>query len=232
MSLIRSLNLAFTRTIDQAKYSLASALRFETSPPTTAEGAHVPIYTLSSPEEVKSMAIGCDADIGGLSSAKVDLDPQEGKGRFWGTLSSEIPRNAKIERSGYAGFRNKNRPTLFGVQTWDATMHPFLCLRVKNRLAKAAAMNLANTSSQSLRSALSSESTTSTLSANQKAINALGLDLPEKPGPKFFVNVQTDGPVTSDLFQHRLLLDDSKGNAWQDVIVSDSLLVRRKILML
>lgn len=54
-------------------------------------------------------------------------------------------------------------------------------------------------------------------------MHALGLNLPAKPGPKFFVNVQTDGPVTSDLFQHRLFLDESKGNAWQDVIVSFSI---------
>lgn len=209
--------MALSRSIDHAKLSLASALRFEVTAPTTLTDAQILFYSLTSMEDVKTMATGCDSDIGGLSSVKVDLDPKESKGRFWGTLSSEIPRSSKMERSGYAGFRNKNRPTLFGVQTWDSTMHPYLCLRVKNRLAKVVQDS---SKSSSLRSAISSNS--SSLSANQKAIHALGLDLPTKAGPKFFVNVQTDGPVTSDLFQHRLTLDESKGDAWQDVIVSTS----------
>lgn len=216
MSLARSLTIALSRSIDQAKLSLASALRFEVTAPTTSTDAKIPLFSLASMEDVKAMATGCDSDIGGLSSVKVDLDPKEGKGRFWGTLSSEIPRSSKIQRSGYAGFRNKNRPTLFGVQTWDLTMHPYLILRVKNRLAKV--VHDASKPS-SLRSAISSNS--NSLSAHQKAVHALGLDSPfQKAGPKFFVNVQTDGPVTSDLFQHRLTLDESKGDAWQDVIVS------------
>jgi NADH dehydrogenase [ubiquinone] 1 alpha subcomplex assembly factor 1 len=219
MSLTRSLTLALSRSIYQAKHSLASALRFDVVAPTTDKHDRVPIYTLASVEQVQAMATGCDADIGGLSSCKVDLDPQEGKGRFWGTLSSEIPRSSKLERSGYAGFRNKNRPTLFGAQTWDSTMHPYICLRVRNRLAKAISQQQ---KPSSLRSALSSFSPDAIVSPHKKAVHALGLDLALKPGPKFFVNVQTDGPVTSDLFQHRLTLDESKGDSWQNVIVSFS----------
>ncbi|MRV34981.1 hypothetical protein GF578_14225, partial [Staphylococcus aureus] len=37
--------------------------------------------------------------------------------------------------------------------------------------------------------------------------------------PLFFVNIQTDGPVTTDLYQHRLFLDDSQGNAWQTITI-------------
>lgn len=220
MSLTRSLTLALSRSIDQAKHSLASALRMDVEAPTTNKHDRVPIYTISSTDQVQAMATGCDADIGGLSSVKVDLDPQDGKGRFWGTLSSEIPRSCKLERSGYAGFRNKNRPTLFGMQTWDSTMHPYLCLRVKNRLARAVQQQRQSSTPPSLRSALSSFTPDANVSAHKKAVHALGLDLPLKSGPKFFVNVQTDGPVTSDLFQHRLALDESKGDAWQNVVVS------------
>lgn len=220
MSLTRSLTMALSRSIDQAKHSLASALRMDVAAPTTDQHDRVAIYTLSTPEQVQAMATGCDADIGGLSSVKVDLDPKDGKGRFWGTLSSEIPRSCKLERSGYAGFRNKNRPTLFGVQTWDSTMHPYLCLRVKNRLARAAQQQQRQPCSPpSLRAALSSFTPDANVSPHKKAVHALGLDLASKAGPKFFVNVQTDGPVTSDLFQHRLTLDESKGDAWQNVVV-------------
>lgn len=222
MSYSRSLTSAFSRSIDQAKHSIAAALRFEVSPPTSAADSRIDLYSLASAADVRTLATGCDADIGGLSSAKVDVDPQDGRGRFWGTLSSEIPRKAKLQRSGYAAFRNKNRPTLFSTQTWDTTMHPYLLLRVKNRLAESVSGSPGTSSSSpSLRSALSPSSPDgSRVSTRVRAIHALGLNLPAKPGPKFFVNVQTDGPVSSDLFQHRLLLDESKGSAWQDVIVS------------
>ncbi|UZJ51763.1 hypothetical protein CBS101457_001083 [Exobasidium rhododendri] len=221
MSFARSLSSALTRSLDSARISLASALRFEVSAPTAADDSRLLLYKFSSSADVKQMATGCDADIGGLSSMKIDLDTQEGKGRFWGTLSNEIPRNAKIQRSGYAGFRNKNRPTLFGSQTWDTTMHPYLCLRVKNRMASPTSRSSSpsSTSSPSLRSALSSSSSSGATVAQRNAIHALGLNLPATAGPKFYVNLQTDGPVTSDLFQHRLFLDESKGNEWQDVVI-------------
>ncbi|CAD6896440.1 unnamed protein product [Tilletia caries] len=66
--------------------------------------------------------------------------PTKRAARFWGTLSYDIPRGAKIECSGYAAFRNKNRPTIFGVQIWDATMHPYLAIKLRNRRAAAAAV--------------------------------------------------------------------------------------------
>lgn len=37
----------------------------------------------------------------------------------------------------------------------------------------------------------------------------------------YFVNLQTDGPVPSDLWQHRLFLnEEADGKTWEDVIVS------------
>lgn len=36
----------------------------------------------------------------------------------------------------------------------------------------------------------------------------------------YFVNIQTDGPVPSDIWQHRLYLgDEADGKTWEDVIV-------------
>lgn len=243
-------------------------MRMDVTAPTSEDHASLLIYPLASREDVKQMAFGCDADVGGLSSARLELDPEESKGRFFGTLSSELPRGAKIERSGYAGIRNKvsvkeqkrappsskgglrvatlslvstdvfpywlstrychrqTRTTLFGCQTWDTTDHPFLRLRVRNRLAGPPSVQPGSSSTSSsstlasspLRSALSGGFNEDT-PVSVRAAHALGLNLANRPGPKFFVNVQTDGPVTSDLFQHRLVLDESKGNAWQDVIV-------------
>lgn len=57
------------------------------------------------------------------------------------------------------------------------------------------------------------------MTALQRAKTSLGYGLEESPGPKFYVNIQTDGPVTSDLFQHRIWLDPSAGDQWQTVVI-------------
>lgn len=49
---------------------------------------------------------------GGMSTVNLDLGP-EGKGRFWGSLSSQLREGRRkdgvIERGGYAGMRSKVR---------------------------------------------------------------------------------------------------------------------------
>ena len=210
-------------------------MRMELSPTSSNQGALL-IYQLNSQQDLAQFATGADGDIGGLSQCRLALDEQS-KGRFFGTLSSQVPRGGKLERSGYAGFRNRNRPTMFGNQCWDTTVHPYLALRVRNKLANKTPSSSASSSSSSSHSAPSSSQSDSSpgslraaLHANDqsgpaasRAIHALGLGRKEPPGPKFFVNVQTDGPVTSDLFQHRLYFDESKGSDWQTVLVSAAL---------
>lgn len=218
MSFSKNLSNALYRSIDQAKHSIASAIRMDVLPPTSASHGRTLIYSLKSDQDVEQLATGSDADMGGASKMQLALDKEEGKGRFYGTLSTEVPANAKLERSGYAAFRNRTRSTLFGAQTWDTTMHPYLRLRVRNRLAGPPSGEVSNNIAPKVRSAHNSPNIQRT-SAYTRAVHALGLDRANAPGPKFFVNIQTDGPVTSDLFQHRLLLDERKGNAWQDVII-------------
>ncbi len=106
----------------------------EISPTSKNQGALL-IYAMTQPAHLTNFATGSDSDIGGLSQCRLGLD-ESSRGRFYGTLSSQVPRGGKIEKSGYAGFRNRNRPTLFGNQCWDTTVHPYLALRVRNRLAK------------------------------------------------------------------------------------------------
>lgn len=55
-----------------------------------------------------------------------------------------------------------------------------------------------------------------------RAIHALGITPGARtvPHPLFFVNVQTDGPVSTDIYQHRLWLDESKGDEWQTVTLA------------
>lgn len=73
--------------------------------PTSASQGPVDIWTMNSPQDLDEFATGCDKDIGGLSTARLDID--QGHGRFWGTLSNQVPRGARIERTGYAGMRNR-----------------------------------------------------------------------------------------------------------------------------
>lgn len=70
------------------------------------------------PEDLRNWAIGCDADIGGMSQAKLEVYPEghpdAGKGRFYGVLSSKVQPGmrlggSKVDRSGYAGIRTKVR---------------------------------------------------------------------------------------------------------------------------
>merc|ERR1711939_224744 len=139
-----------------------------------------PLVRLASTEDLSNFATGCDSDIGGTSTATLDLGP-EGKGRFWGRLSSELQQGRKregvIERGGYAGFRNKTRTAMFGTRHWDISLHDYLRLRIKS----------------------------------------------SGDGMRYFVNIQTDGPVRSDLFQHRLWpptpASAESPHEWSDVLV-------------
>ncbi|KAF9507699.1 hypothetical protein BS47DRAFT_1366462 [Hydnum rufescens UP504] len=80
-------------------------------------------------------------------------------------------------RSGYAGFRNRVRTTLFGNITDDLTLHNYLALRVRP-------------------------------AGDPRTRTA------------YFVNIQTDGPIPTDLWQHRLYLpENSSGNTWESVII-------------
>ncbi|CCF53246.1 hypothetical protein NDA11_006644 [Ustilago hordei] len=221
MSLLKSFGQALQRSVEVARDETAKMMRMEISPTSKNQGALL-IYAMTQPSHLSNFATGSDSDIGGLSQCRLGLD-ESSRGRFYGTLSSQVPRGGKIEKSGYAGFRNRNRPTLFGNQCWDTTVHPYLALRVRNRLAKKPIVTadknekVDSSGGSGLRAALHASDPSGP--AASRAIHALGLGKKELPGPKFFVNVQTDGPVTSDLFQHRLYLHENKGSDWQTVII-------------
>jgi NADH dehydrogenase [ubiquinone] 1 alpha subcomplex assembly factor 1 len=75
------------------------------------------LYSFNTPADIKQFAIGCDGDIGGLSTVHFDLDerPEINKsigkaatGMFWGDMRTQVkPGMEKRIRGGYAGFRNK-----------------------------------------------------------------------------------------------------------------------------
>lgn len=230
MSLFSRLGQAMRRSLAQVQNNTERIMRMEVS----ASESHAAIqllYKLETPADIKQIALGSDSDIGGLSRCHIALEhSNEGESpasyaRFYGTLSSQIPRGSALERSGYAAFRNKTRPTLFSVQTWDTTYHPYLAILVRNRMARRAKgsnTDSSSSSSSSLRSALHANDPAGP--AIPRAVEALGLACGHVPArsstsPLFFVNVQTDGPVTTDLYQHRLFLDDAHGQDWQTITI-------------
>ncbi|KAF9493421.1 complex I intermediate-associated protein CIA30 [Pleurotus eryngii] len=119
------------------------------------------LFTFNTPQDISQFATGSDSDIGGLSTVNFDFiedetvngpigrvnrptppsskngaQPPVGTARFWGTMSLRIPstpaaNKPRITRSGYAGFRNKARPSLFGNITEDLSSHDYLALRLR-----------------------------------------------------------------------------------------------------
>lgn len=77
-------------------------------------------------------ATGSDVDIGGLSTCALTPTPSAESSSqeylaFHGNLSLRVPPayQGRI-RTGYAAFRNKSRPTLFGEDTWDLGLYSHL----------------------------------------------------------------------------------------------------------
>ncbi|KAJ3516141.1 hypothetical protein NLJ89_g1318 [Agrocybe chaxingu] len=150
------------------------------------------LFSYNAPQEIEQIATGCDADIGGLSTVNFTLDTRPeinqpiGKpatGMFWGDMRTQVKpgMQGKI-RGGYAGFRNKNKPTMFGNMTDDASAHDYLSLRVR-------------------------------AAGDPQTHNS------------FFVNIQTDGPISRDLWQHRLYFKKQDGS-WEDVYLPFANFVR------
>ena len=123
-----------------------------------------------------------DADMGGFSQVSLDYIPKSAvepaHARFHGNISLELPPNKPhIQRTGYAAWRNKDRPaTLFGKSLWDIDPYVYLALRVKS------------------------------------------------DGRKYFVNVQTESIVPTDLHQHRLYA--RRPGEWETVLIQWNEFVR------
>lgn len=78
-----------------------------------------------------------DRAVGGFSTADLDYVPatenEPGHARFHGSISTKLPNNWRVERTGYAAFRNRDRGYwLFGRLFWDVDPYTYLALRVKS----------------------------------------------------------------------------------------------------
>ncbi|KAF8326562.1 complex I intermediate-associated protein CIA30 [Cantharellus anzutake] len=90
------------------------------------------LFRYRSPQEIGQHVTGCDSDLGGSSTAMLDISPEDGRGRFSGVVSTNVPRlkDGSVV-GGYAGFRNRARTSLFGAITDDLELHNYLALRVR-----------------------------------------------------------------------------------------------------
>ena len=71
--------------------------------------APVVLFKFHTPADIAQYVAGSDNDIGGNSTAKLELG-HDGKGRFYGEMRTDVkPHMEGKIRSGYAGFRNKVR---------------------------------------------------------------------------------------------------------------------------
>ncbi|KAL3472659.1 complex I intermediate associated protein [Aspergillus californicus] len=99
-------------------------------------------YTLLDLQD-ESVVAGCktmaDRAVGGFSTANLDHIPADpstnapAHARFHGAISTKLPNDWRVERTGYAAFRNEDRGLwLFGRLYWDLDPYTFLALRIKS----------------------------------------------------------------------------------------------------
>ncbi|WEW57509.1 hypothetical protein PRK78_002976 [Emydomyces testavorans] len=106
----------------------------------TLEVPTKPTYLLDFEQEdtVKGCKTMADRAVGGYSTASLDYVPAEpatlspAHARFHGSISTKLPPNWRIQRTGYAAFRNQDRRWMFGGLYWDMDPYAFLALRVKS----------------------------------------------------------------------------------------------------
>ncbi|KAJ3125283.1 hypothetical protein HK098_000408 [Nowakowskiella sp. JEL0407] len=91
----------------------------------------MPMFKFHTREDVENWIVGSDADIGGLSEAYWGHTLQN-HAKFWGKISTDIPPNSKLTRSGYAGIRSKELPlTLFHRPRFDTEPFRYLAIRAR-----------------------------------------------------------------------------------------------------
>jgi NADH dehydrogenase [ubiquinone] 1 alpha subcomplex assembly factor 1 len=83
------------------------------------------------PHDEKVVGDGKDSRQGGVIVSEAGKEPAHAV--FKGTISTELPPNRpNIQRSGYAGFRTRDRGmSLWGKLLWDLSDYAYLALRIK-----------------------------------------------------------------------------------------------------
>lgn len=150
----------------------------------------MPMAAFKTEKDLKQWAIGCDKDIGGFSEAELTWNP-EGTAKFHGDISLDLPANREIKQSGYAAIRTKVRTGMLQQELECGTdVHTI----------------------QQKEQTMFGTPCWDTSLFRYLALHVKG------DKRKYFVNIQTDGVVKTDLFQHRLFLRTP--GQWETVMVS------------
>lgn len=175
-------------------------------------GADVPdqqprtLFTFNSREDLASFAKGSDSDVGGTSTVHLDLDEQNldpdglPAAKFFGNLSLDVKKEFKGGvRPGYAAFRSKVRLILYYIL-------PLIDWLTSGAIGKQRRPTLFGELKEDL-------------SFHQ--LLALRVRYAGHPrlANSWFVNLQSEGYVQQDLWQHRLYFNRTDGG-WEDIFVS------------
>lgn len=156
------------------------------------------LCTFDSPEALQQYATGCDADVGGTSTMQLSLDDSTLKptGKLWGDLKLAVrPEFKGRVLGGYAGFRTMVCARNRTVQLAVPCSYTF---QFRKNLFGEMMHDLSNHDYLALRVRMR---------GSKRLKNS------------YFVNLQTEGYVTTDLWQHRLYFGRDDGD-WEDVYVS------------
>ncbi|KAM5544545.1 hypothetical protein V8D89_001443 [Ganoderma adspersum] len=161
------------------------------------EGAEEPsrapkrLFTFNSREDIDQFATGCDADVGGMSTVNFGLDES----------TATSPTSEKSPSL-------VNRPT---GKFWGE-----MRLAVRHGLEGQIRGGYAGFRSNA-QSTLFGEITEDVSNHEYLALRVRALGHPRTRN-SYFVNLQTDGPITTDLWQHRLFFRKDDGS-WEDVFI-------------
>ena len=179
------------------------------------QGAEAPssiprtLFAFNSKVDLQQFATGCDSDIGGTSTVHFDLDEspeinasigKSATARFWGDMRLGVRAGLEGKlRGGYAGFRNKvchSKQHGSELQVM-AALNPCM-LQPRPTLFGNMVEDVSNHRYLALRLRVAGDPRTHN---------------------SYFANIQTDGPISTDLWQHRLYFK-RHDNAWEDIFVS------------
>ncbi|KAI0749841.1 complex I intermediate-associated protein CIA30 [Daedaleopsis nitida] len=153
------------------------------------------LYTFNTREDIEGCDTGCDADVGGTSNVNFALDETTSKATH-------------PEKSHSASEINIERPS---GKFWGE-----MRLGVRSGLEGRIRGGYAGFRSKP-RNTLFGEMTEDVSNHEFLALRVRALGHPRTRN-SYFVNLQTDGPITTDLWQHRLFFRRDDGG-WEDVFI-------------
>ncbi|KAI0663754.1 complex I intermediate-associated protein CIA30 [Cubamyces menziesii] len=173
------------------------------------EGAEEPsrapklLFTFNNHEDIQQFATGSDADVGGFSTVHFELDETTAQAQTNPHEKPSSPLDITVNRptGKFWGEMKLNvRPGLEGrIRAGYAGFRSKVCWHYQPRPT------------------LFGEMTDDVSNHEYLALRVRALGHPRTRN-SYFVNLQTDGPITTDLWQHRLFFRRDDGG-WEDIFI-------------